>query len=102
MEIRDVFVLEEAVVDLESGRLFYEEQQPGLGDYFWDTLLSDVESLIIYGGIHVKEMGFYRMLSKRFPYAIYYEVKKSSAYVVAVLPMRRDPKWIRGKLEERS
>ena len=54
MEIRDVFVLEEAVADLESGRLFYEEQQPGLGDYFWDTLLSDVESLIIYGGIHVK------------------------------------------------
>jgi len=67
MEIRDVFVLEEAVADLESGPLFYEEQQPDLGEYFWDTLLSDVESLIIYGGIHVKEMGFYRMLSKRFP-----------------------------------
>jgi hypothetical protein len=70
--------------------------------YFWDTLLSDVKSLIIYGGIHVKEMGCYRMLSKRFPYAIYYEVKNNSAYVVAVLPMLRDPKWIRGKLEERS
>ncbi|NCC53752.1 MAG: type II toxin-antitoxin system RelE/ParE family toxin [Spartobacteria bacterium] len=102
MEIRDVFLLEAAVADLESGRLFYEEQQPGLGGYFWDTLLSDMESLIIYGGIHVKEMGCYRMLSKRFPYAVYYEVKNNSAYVVAVLPMLRDPKWIRGKLEERS
>lgn len=102
MEIEDVFVLEEAVADLENGRLFYEGRQAGLGDYFWDTLLSNVESLVIYGGIHVKEMGFYRMLSKRFPYAIYYEVKDHSAYVVAVLPMRRDPMWIRGKLEERS
>ena len=102
MEIRDVFVLEEALADLENGRLFYEERQPGLGDYFWDTLLSDLESLLIYGGIHVKEMGFHRMLSKRFPYAIYYEVKDHGAYVVAVLPMRRDPHWLRGKLEERS
>jgi hypothetical protein len=102
MEIEDVFVLEEAVADLENGRLFYEARQAGLGDYFWDTLLSNMESLVIYGGIQVKEMGFYRMLSKRFPYAIYYEVKDQSAYVVAVLPMRRDPKWIRGKLEERS
>jgi len=42
------------------------------------------------------------MLSKRFPYAIYYEVKDHGAYVVAVLPMRREPKWIRGKLDERS
>jgi hypothetical protein len=61
-----------------------------------------VESLIIYAGIHVKAIGFHRILSKRFPYAIYYEVKNNSAYVVAVLPMLRDPKWIRGKLEERS
>jgi len=29
-------------------------------------------------------------------------LKNNSAYVVAVLPMLRDPKWIRGKLEERS
>ncbi|RKT45314.1 hypothetical protein BDD21_2753 [Thiocapsa rosea] len=76
MEIRDVFLLEAAVADLESGRLFYEEQRPGLGDFFWGTLLSDVESLIVYGGIHVKEMGCYRMLSKRFPYAVYYEIKE--------------------------
>lgn len=102
MEVRDVFVLDDAVADLENGRTFYEERQSGLGEYFWDTLLSDLESLIIYGGVHVKEMGFHRMLSKRFPYSIYYEVKDHSVYVVAVLPMRRDPKWISGKLEQRS
>ncbi len=51
MDIVDVRVLEEAVADLESGRRFYEERQSGLGDYFWDTLLSDLESLLIHGGI---------------------------------------------------
>jgi hypothetical protein len=102
MEIRRVFVLEEAVADLDNGRIFYDERQPGLGDYFSDSLLSDLESLVIYGGIHEKAMGFHRMLSKRFPYAIYYEVKDYNAYVVAVLPMRRDPKWTKGKLEKRS
>jgi len=35
------------------------------------------------------------MLSKRFPYAVYYELKDEIAYVVAVLPMRRDPLWIK-------
>ena len=31
------------------------------------------------------------MFAKRFPYAVYYEIENEIAYVVAVLPMRRDP-----------
>jgi hypothetical protein len=42
------------------------------------------------------------MFAKRFPYAIYYEIKDKIAYIVAVLPMRRDPAWIRKKLIEMS
>lgn len=102
MQIKEVLILREAVNDLEQGKSFYEEKQPGIGDYFWDSLFSDLESLLIYGGIHSKKWGFHRMLSKRFPYAIYYEVNNLSAYVVAVLPMRRDPKWINSKLSKRS
>ncbi len=102
MQIKEVLILREAVNDLEQGKSFYEEKQPGIGDYFWDSLFSDLESLLIYGGIHSKKWGFHRMLSKRFPYAIYYEVNNLSAYVVAVLPMRRDPKWIKSKLSKRS
>jgi hypothetical protein len=67
MEIRDVFVLEEAVADLQNGRLFYAERQPGLGEYFWDTLLSDLESLVIYGGIHAEEMAFIGCFQSAFP-----------------------------------
>ena len=102
MRIKDVFVLKEAISDLNEGKRFYDNNEMGVGDYFWDTLVSDIESLVVYAGILKKVEGFYQMLSKRFPYAIYYEIKHEMAYVVAVLPLRRDPAWIRRKIMERS
>ena len=42
------------------------------------------------------------MLSKRFPYAIYYDTSGHIASVVAVLPMRRDPLWLNDQMTERS
>lgn len=102
MKVRDVVVLKEVVDDLNDGRTFYEQKEAGVGDYFWDSLLADLESLIIYAGIHNKEHGLYRMLAKRFPYAVYYEIADDIAYVVAVLPMRRSPAWIKRKLEGSS
>lgn len=101
MKIRDVYVLKEAVDDLDEGRAFYDLQESGVGEYFWDCLIADIESLIIYGGIHRKKLGMQQMLAKRFPYAIYYEIVEDIAYVAAVLPMRRNPEWILRKLEER-
>ena len=102
MKIRDIIVLKEAAIDLNEGKDFYDRKEMGVGDYFWDSLVADIESLIIYAGIHNIEYGLHRMLAKRFPYAIYYEIKEETAYVVAVLPMRRDPLWIKRKIEKRS
>lgn len=102
MNIRSIQILSDAEIDLEDGKNFYESQERGVGEYFWDCLLSDIESLIIYGGVHRKEYGYYRMLSKRFPYSIYYDVREEVAYVVAVLPMRRDPEWVRERMSKRS
>jgi hypothetical protein len=64
-----------AVDDIESGRSFYERQQAGLGDYFLDSLFSDIDSLLLYAGIHRKVFGYSRTLSRRFPYATYYRVE---------------------------
>lgn len=64
-------MLEEAVDDLNEGKAFYDLKELGVGEYFWDSLISDIESLIIYAGIHKKQFGMYQMLAKRFPYAIY-------------------------------
>ncbi len=102
MNIKYIQILSEAEEDLKDGKLFYENQEQGVGEYFWDSLLSDIESLIIYAGVHVKEHGYYRMPSKRFPYSIYYDVSGNSVYVIAVLPERRNPHWVRSKLSIKS
>ena len=52
MNVKAVVVLEEATEDLEEGRMFYESREVGIGEYFIDSLLSDIESLNIYAGIH--------------------------------------------------
>lgn len=102
MKIKDVVALKEVANDLSDGKAFYDRIKTGAGDYFWDSLVADIESLIIYAGIHNKSYGLHRMLAKRFPYAIYYEIEDGIAYVVAVLPMRRDPAWTERKLKERN
>ncbi len=102
MKVRKVIALKEVAVDLEEGRLFYDEKEQGVGDYFFDSLISDLESLKLYAGIHSKRFGFHRMFSKRFPFAIYYKIDKDIASVVAVLDMRRHPSWIRGNLDKRK
>jgi hypothetical protein len=64
MKIR---LLSSAFHDLAGGRDFYEHQGERLGDYFLDSLFSDIDSLVLYAGIHRKVSGFHRLLSKRFP-----------------------------------
>lgn len=72
----NVVVLEDAADDLESGAQFYESCETGVGDYFLDSILSDLDSLILFAGVHPIYFGFHRMLSKRFPFGIYYIVKE--------------------------
>ena len=70
----NIQILTSAYADLRNGRLFYESQLDGLGAYFLDSLFSDIDSLALYAGIHQKVFGYYRMLSSRFPYSIYYKL----------------------------
>lgn len=86
-----VEILDEAEQDFIDGARFYDAQEPGLGEYFLDSLFSDVDSLQLYAGIHAKQFGYHRLLSKRFPYAIYYLVAGDVAQVWAVLDCRQDP-----------
>jgi hypothetical protein len=57
-------ILSDAEDDLVAGARFYERQRAGLGEYFLDSLFSDIDSLIICAGIHRIVFGFYRALSK--------------------------------------
>jgi len=88
--------------DLLIGFAFYESQAIGLGQYFLDSLISDIDALALYAGMHPKPLaGLHRSLSKRFPFAIYYDFDGSTAIVLAVLDCRRNPRSIRGALVAR-
>ena len=85
-------VLTSALNDLADGREFYDCQGEGLGDYFFDSVFSDIDSLALYGGIHPKIMGHHRLLTRRFPYAVYYKMDSDgSVTVFRVLDCRQDP-----------
>ena len=93
-------ILSSAMDDLYKARLFYERQGEGVGDYFFDSIFSDVDSLTLYGGIHAKFHGYHRMLSKRFPYAAYYTVDEKEFVIVhRVLDLRQNPKKTRKALQ---
>jgi plasmid stabilization system protein ParE len=92
-------ILPSAVEDLARGWQFYEQQGQGLGNYFLDTLFSDIESLALYAGIHRKIDKYYRLLSKRFPFGIYYQVHAELIEIWRVLDLRQDPAHIKKALK---
>ena len=94
-----VLILDEADQDLIDGFRFYEAQSAGLGDYFLDSLFSDIDSLQLYAGIHAKHFGYHRMLSKRFPFAIYYRAENGIVNIHAILDCRRDPSRVGVRLK---
>ena len=40
-----------------------------------------------------------RLMSKRFPFAVFYTVRGETVFIRAVLDCRRDPAWIRERLQ---
>ncbi len=95
-------ILDYAQADLEAAAQFYENQSPGLGNYFLENLFSDIDSLNIYAGIHLQVFGYFRLLSKKFPYAIYYLMDNTSINVCAVLDCRQNPNQTIKKLLQRN
>ena len=62
----NIEILDDAEDDIANGIYFYESQNQGLGAYFLDTILADIDSLYIYAGIHIKIFGYYRLLRSVF------------------------------------
>ena len=91
-------LLDSAEKDLLDGFEFYEHQSKGLGNYLLEPLFSDRESLNLYAGVQALYFGYHRLLSKRFPFAIYYKLDKDIIKVYAILDCRRNPAWIRNRL----
>ena len=89
--------------DLLDGFAFYELREAGVGDYFLQSLASDIESLGLFAGIHPKSYwGLYRTSAKRFPFSIYYQFDGVTAIVAAVVDARRNPRSIQKVLSGRT
>jgi len=95
----NIRILDLAERDLQVGFLFYEAQQADVGEYFLNSIYSEIDSLFLYAGIHKQVFGRYRQLCRRFPYAIYYSVDRDVVSVWRVLDLRRDPTWIAEQLK---
>lgn len=87
---------------MASAREFYDKQEEGAGDYFYDSLFSEIDSLILYSGIHRVQFGFHKLVARRFPYCVYYRLIAKEVVVFRVLDCRRDPLWIRSSLKKNS
>lgn len=97
--MRRIRISEEALEDLADGFRFYEAQDQGLGDYFTACLRGDIESLRLYAGIHrIVYKDYHRLLSRVFPFGVFYTVEKDEVMIWAVLDLRHDPSWINARL----
>ncbi len=92
-------ILDDAKEDILESMLFYEAQQYGVGDYFLDSISSDIESLHLYAGIHPMRFGYYVLFAKRFPYTIYYKIDQETIKIYAVLDDRQHPSKTKERLK---
>jgi hypothetical protein len=77
--MREVQISEDALEDLNKGYVFYEAQEAGIGEYFAACLRADIEGLRISAGVHrVMYRDYHRLLSKVFPYGIFYTIERSA------------------------
>lgn len=99
--MKNVIILADAADDLQQTKGFYEEQAAGLGEYCVSSVLADLDRLASFSGIHSRQFGYHRMIGTHFPFGIYYRARGDDTLVVAILDLRRNPKWIRQQLRQR-
>lgn len=89
--MKEVLILEKAVTDLKKSKEFYNRQESGIGDYFIDEILSEIQELERKSGVHLEQFNYFRKLSRKFPYAIYYYISRKKVFVIAILDLRQNP-----------
>ena len=98
--MKSIQILASAELDLVRGYRFYEYQADGVGRYFLDTLYSEIESLGVNASVHPRFFGeYHRLLSRKFPWAIYYTVEAEKVLIHAILDNRSDPSSAQRRFE---
>lgn len=92
-------VLPEAEAELLKAALWYEDQHTGLGEEFYDQVLSTIETI----GKHPQRFALYkassnprqlrRALVNRFPYVVIYDARQDFVLIVAVAYTSQQPDY---------
>jgi len=94
------FLSEEAEFDVFESYIWYEKQKEGLGEEFLDALDSAETSIcnnpLTYPVRHKKIVRAF--IVDRFPYIIYYVIKKDVIYVISIFNTNQKPKIWRNRL----
>ena len=45
LNVKRIRLLKQVKTDLDSGKRFYDDLEKGIGSYFYDSLISDIESM---------------------------------------------------------
>lgn len=77
--------------DIADGCDFYHDIDANLATYFHDSISADIDSLLLYAGVHAKVDSWHYTFASRFPFVIWYGVIGDIVVVYAVLDGRRDP-----------
>ena len=84
-------------VDVEAAFDWYEGEEPGLGFEFLEELRAAYHRILDHPfGYQDLRFGIRRVLTRRFPYAVYFSVEGETIVIVAVVSSARDPaEWQR-------
>jgi plasmid stabilization system protein ParE len=87
-----------AASDLREARDWYEQQRPGLGAEFVRAVEDALRALERHPERHpIYYRGFRRVLTRRFPYKLFYVIETGRVEVLRVLHVRRDHRrWLPG------
>ena len=95
--------LPEVEEDLFSGYLWYEDKVRGLGEEFLRIFYASANNLSRNALLYKKVYGdLRRLLLRRFPYAIYFQIEKNQIIVYGLFHCARDPRAVELKLSDRN
>jgi toxin ParE1/3/4 len=81
-----------AAADVEGAYRWYENQRPGLGEEFLAALGASLEMIAAHPlAAPVVHKDIRRLLSRRFPYGVFYRLVEEEIVVVGCLHAKRNP-----------
>ena len=82
-----------ATLDIQAASRWYDAEQPGLGRAFQDELWRVLDLLVANPEIGpIAHRDLRRVMTRKFPYVLYYRLKDDIVEVRACLHQRRHPR----------